>query len=168
MQGHKNAILELHWSDNCERIVTASPDKTVRAWDIAQGVQVKKMGEHNDVVNSCHLLRRGSPLVVSGSEDQCIKVIFCHDVAISCNCTRPRSIHLLKRKGSQENMQKYGDALFAPVGRFCAGLGPEGQAQCPNTGRCVPNFERLPQPCRRPDFLVKHRQCGQGVPPASL
>ena len=74
MQGHKNAVLELHWSSDCERIVSASPDKTVRAWDIARGVQIKKMGEHADVVNSCHLLPKGAPLLVSGSEDACIKV----------------------------------------------------------------------------------------------
>lgn len=74
MQGHKNAVLELHWSSDCERIVSASPDKTVRAWDIARGVQIKKMGEHDDVVNSCHLLPKGAPLLVSGSEDACIKV----------------------------------------------------------------------------------------------
>lgn len=72
--GHKSAILELHWSADCERIVTASPDKTVRAWDVASGEQIKKMAEHSDVVNSCHLLRRGPPLVVSGSEDSSIKI----------------------------------------------------------------------------------------------
>lgn len=74
MQGHKNAVLELHWSSDGERMVSASPDKTVRAWDVVQGVQVKKMGEHADVVNSCHLLPKGAPLLVSGSEDACIKV----------------------------------------------------------------------------------------------
>jgi Prp8 binding protein len=74
LHGHKSAILELHWSTDCERLVSASPDKTVRAWDMVTGLQVKRMAEHSDVVNSCHLLRRGAPLVVSGSEDSTVKV----------------------------------------------------------------------------------------------
>lgn len=74
LTGHKNAILELQWSADSRRIVTASPDKTVRAWDVAMGKQVKKMSEHSDTVNSCHLLRKGSPLLVSGAEDGLIKV----------------------------------------------------------------------------------------------
>lgn len=74
LSGHKNAILELHWSADSRRIVTASPDKTVRAWDVAMGKQVKKMSEHNETVNSCHLLRKGAPLLVSGAEDGLIKV----------------------------------------------------------------------------------------------
>ena len=76
LRGHKSAILELHWTPDSERIVTASPDKSVRAWDVAYGVQVKNMAEHTDVVNSCHCLRRGAPLVVSGSEDSTVKVRF--------------------------------------------------------------------------------------------
>lgn len=75
LTGHKNAILELHWSNDGERIISASPDKTVRAWDLAKGVQVKKMNEHSDAVNSCAYMRRGSnPLVVSGGDDRQIKV----------------------------------------------------------------------------------------------
>jgi Prp8 binding protein len=67
--GHKNGILELHWTTDGERIVSASPDKSVRAWDAATGQQVKKMAEHDNFVNSCCPLRRGPPLLVSGSDD---------------------------------------------------------------------------------------------------
>ena len=74
LRGHKSAILELHWTPDNERIVTASPDTSVRAWDVGSGLQIKNMAEHTDVVNSCHCLRRGAPLVVSGSEDTTIKV----------------------------------------------------------------------------------------------
>ena len=31
--------------------------------------QVKKMAEHDNFVNSCGVLRRGPPLIVSGSDD---------------------------------------------------------------------------------------------------
>ena len=74
MPGHKNAILELHWTTDGERIVSASPDKTVRMWDVVAGEQVKKMTEHDNFVNSCHTLRRGPPLIVSGSDDGTVKV----------------------------------------------------------------------------------------------
>lgn len=41
----------------------------VRAWDTTTGLQVKKMAEHDSFVNTCCPLRRGPPLVVSGSDD---------------------------------------------------------------------------------------------------
>ncbi len=72
--GHKNAVLELHWTSDGERIVSASPDKSVRAWDAVTGEQVKKMSEHDSFVNSCCPLKRGPPLLVSGSDDGTAKV----------------------------------------------------------------------------------------------
>lgn len=74
LQGHKNAVLELHWTSDGERIVSASPDKSVRAWDAATGEQVKKMSEHDNFVNSCCPLKRGPPLLVSGSDDGTAKL----------------------------------------------------------------------------------------------
>ena len=41
----------------------------VRCWDAATGEQLKKMGEHKDIVNSCCPLRRGPPLLVSAGDD---------------------------------------------------------------------------------------------------
>lgn len=37
-------------------------------------VQVKKMSEHDNFVNSCCPLKRGPPLLVSGSDDATAKV----------------------------------------------------------------------------------------------
>ena len=72
--GHKNAVLELHWTTDGERLVSASPDKTVRAWDAGTGEQIKKMSEHDNYVNSCCPLKRGPPLLCSGSDDGKVKV----------------------------------------------------------------------------------------------
>lgn len=47
--------------------------RSVRAWDAATGEQVKKMAEHDNFVNSCCPLRRGPPLLVSGSDDATAK-----------------------------------------------------------------------------------------------
>lgn len=72
--GHKNAVLEVHWTPDGERLLSCSPDRSVRAWDAASGQQVKKMAEHTDIVNSCCPLRRGPPLLVSGSDDGTARV----------------------------------------------------------------------------------------------
>lgn len=39
LAGHKNAVLELHWTSDGERLLSASPDKSVRCWDAATGEQ---------------------------------------------------------------------------------------------------------------------------------
>ena len=72
--GHKNAVLEVHWTPDGERLISCSPDKTVRCWDAETGGQLKKMNEHKDIVNSCCPLRRGPPLVVSGGDDCAAKL----------------------------------------------------------------------------------------------
>lgn len=72
--GHKNAVVEVHWTADGERLISASSDKSVRAWDAATGNQVKKMAEHDNFVNSCCPLKRGPPLIVSGSDDGTAKV----------------------------------------------------------------------------------------------
>ena len=72
--GHKNAVLDVHWTNDGEKLLSASPDKTVRVWDTATGTQTKKMTEHDNFVNSCSPLRRGPPLLVSGSDDSHVKV----------------------------------------------------------------------------------------------
>ncbi|KAG0470871.1 hypothetical protein HPP92_017571 [Vanilla planifolia] len=62
------------WTSDGSQIISASPDKTLRAWDIETGKQVKKMAEHSSFVNSCSPSRRGPPLVVSGSDDGTAKL----------------------------------------------------------------------------------------------
>lgn len=67
--GHKNAVLEVHWTPDGEELISCSPDKTVRVWDAETGTEVKRLQEHKDIVNSCCPARRGPPLVVSGGDD---------------------------------------------------------------------------------------------------
>jgi len=69
LRGHNNAVLEVQWSGDGERLLSCSADKTVRAWDAATGLQVKKMSEHSAIVNSVCSARGGVPLLVSGSDD---------------------------------------------------------------------------------------------------
>ena len=72
--GHKNAVVELHWMADESQLISASSDKSVRAWDAVTGNQIKKMAEHDNFVNSCCPMKRGPPLVVSGSDDGTAKV----------------------------------------------------------------------------------------------
>ena len=74
LKGHKNAVLDLHWTTDGSYVVSASPDKTVRVWDVEYGMQVKKWDEHQGIVNSCCPARRGNPLFVSGSDDGTAKI----------------------------------------------------------------------------------------------
>ncbi|KAI3873455.1 hypothetical protein MKW98_008107 [Papaver atlanticum] len=69
-----NAVLDLQWTTDGYQIISASPDKTLRAWDVETGKQIKKMVEHSSFVNSCCPSRRGPPLVVSGSDDGTAKL----------------------------------------------------------------------------------------------
>lgn len=40
LKGHRNAVLDLCWTTDGQHIISASPDKTVRAWDAMTGKQV--------------------------------------------------------------------------------------------------------------------------------
>ena len=69
LNGHHNAVLEVQWSGDGERLLSCSADKTVRAWDAETGQPVKKMAEHSAIVNSVCPARGSLQLVVSGSDD---------------------------------------------------------------------------------------------------
>ena len=71
LKGHKNAVLEVHWSTDDQTIFSASADKTVAAWDTQTGARIKKVVGHNSFVNSCCPARRGPPLFVSGRYERC-------------------------------------------------------------------------------------------------
>jgi len=71
--GHKNAVLDLHWSADGERIFSASADKTVLVWDTVVGTRIKRLGEHKSFVNSCCPSRK-SELIVTVSDDKTAKL----------------------------------------------------------------------------------------------
>ena len=74
MQGHKNSVLELHWTADGDNILTCSPDKTLRLWDATTGESVKCMKGHQSFVNACSTAPKGKPLCVSGSDDGTAKL----------------------------------------------------------------------------------------------
>jgi Prp8 binding protein len=67
LSGHKNAVLEVHWTP--EFLLSCSADKTVALWDANKGVRVRKYGAHTGIVNSCAPARDDWSMLVSGSDD---------------------------------------------------------------------------------------------------
>jgi len=80
LKGHKNAILDLQWSEKGKKIFSASADKTVVAWDADVGKKVRKFVGHDSFVNACSPSgNRASDdgdgcLIVSGSDDGTTKI----------------------------------------------------------------------------------------------
>ncbi|EFJ40989.1 hypothetical protein VOLCADRAFT_84253 [Volvox carteri f. nagariensis] len=74
LKGHRNAVLEVHWFTGGEMLLSCAADKTARCWDVESGLQVKKLGEHTGIVNSCCPLRHGAKMFVTGADDTTVKV----------------------------------------------------------------------------------------------
>ncbi|KAI3895131.1 hypothetical protein MKX03_010998 [Papaver bracteatum] len=74
LKGHKNVVLDLQRTTDGYQIISASPDKTLRPWNVGTGKQINRIVEHSSFVNSCCPSRRGPPLVVSGSDDGTAKL----------------------------------------------------------------------------------------------
>ena len=67
LSGHKNAVLEVHWTP--EYLLSCSADKTVALWDGNKGTRVRKYTSHTGIVNCCSTARDDSSIFASGSDD---------------------------------------------------------------------------------------------------
>lgn len=56
------------------QLFSCSADKTVCIWDANNGERIRRWKGHEGVVNSCQVARRGPEMVVSGSDDGCVKI----------------------------------------------------------------------------------------------
>ena len=75
LRGHTNAILQVCWSrTDSTRLFSASADKSVAYWDVAEGTRIKNMKGHSSIVNCCSLSRSSPTLGYSGSDDGTVKV----------------------------------------------------------------------------------------------
>uniref|UniRef100_A0A6U6E5C0 Uncharacterized protein n=1 Tax=Odontella aurita TaxID=265563 RepID=A0A6U6E5C0_9STRA len=74
LRGHKNAVLDVAWSHDSERVVTASADKHLAWWDVSRGERVKRFVGHEGVVNAVDVVREGAgsfPGLVASASDDC-------------------------------------------------------------------------------------------------
>nr|ADI46905.1 WDR57m [Volvox carteri f. nagariensis] len=74
LKGHRNAVLEVHWFADGLALLSCAADKTTRCWDAESGLQIKKLGEHTGIVNSCCPVRGGTNMFVTGADDATSKV----------------------------------------------------------------------------------------------
>jgi len=73
LKGHTNAVLDVAWTSDEERIISASADKTVAVWDSQYTNRIRKFAEHRSFVNCVSPPRRGQ-LLISGSDDSSAKI----------------------------------------------------------------------------------------------
>jgi len=71
--GHRNAILELHFTQDGDRIITCSADSTVRAWDAQTGEAMRNI-KCSEIVNSCCPQRFNSDILVCGLDNGCLTI----------------------------------------------------------------------------------------------
>lgn len=66
--------MEAHFSPDGGNLYTCSTDKTLAIWDIQTMQRIRKLKGHQHFVNSCQGSRRGLQTLVSGSDDNSIKL----------------------------------------------------------------------------------------------
>ena len=69
LNGHKGAILDLHWSRDSRVIFSASADMTIASWDLESGLRIRRHIGHEEVINCLDVSRRGEEMLVSGGDD---------------------------------------------------------------------------------------------------
>jgi Prp8 binding protein len=74
LTGHKQAVLDLHWSRDSKVLFSASADMTLASWDVETGERIRRHPGHEEVINCMDVSKRGEEMLVSGSDDGCIGV----------------------------------------------------------------------------------------------
>ena len=74
LKGHKNAVLDFCWAYDSSRIYSASADKNVCIWDTDELVKIRTLSGHTGTVNSIDVVKRGSEMLVTGSDDMSVKL----------------------------------------------------------------------------------------------
>ena len=74
LTGHKQAVLDLHWSRDSKVLFSASADMHLASWDVETGQRIRKHPGHEEVINCMDISKRGEELLVSNSDDGYIGV----------------------------------------------------------------------------------------------
>ncbi|MCJ1311058.1 hypothetical protein MMC25_004728 [Agyrium rufum] len=69
LNGHKGAILDLHWSRDSRVLFSASADLTIASWDLESGQRIRRHTGHEEVINAIDMSKRGMEVLVSASDD---------------------------------------------------------------------------------------------------
>ena len=71
LSGHKNAILDICFTNDSEKIITASADYNLGIYDTATGERIKRFMGHSAIVNAVDVCRYGSSTLVVSASDDC-------------------------------------------------------------------------------------------------
>ncbi|KAL7780464.1 hypothetical protein CFE70_010487 [Pyrenophora teres f. teres 0-1] len=69
LTGHKQAVLDLHWSRDSKVLFSASADMYLASWDVETGERIRRHPGHEEVINCMDVSKRGEEMLVSGSDD---------------------------------------------------------------------------------------------------
>mmetsp|Transcript_5149 Transcript_5149/g.20546 ORF Transcript_5149/g.20546 Transcript_5149/m.20546 type:complete len:388 (-) Transcript_5149:97-1260(-) len=72
--GHKNAVIDLHWSKDSSRLVSCSADTTLAFWDTNAGKKIKTLKHHTNIINACAITQRGPDIIASASDDSSVRL----------------------------------------------------------------------------------------------
>lgn len=72
LKGSKGAVLDLQWSNDARSLYAACADFEVSTWDVHSGTRIRRHTGHEAIVNSVDAYRRGTEVLVSGSDDRTI------------------------------------------------------------------------------------------------
>ena len=84
LSGHKNAVLDLKWSNDSESLVTASADKMLMVWDCIEAIRVRKLQGHDGVVNAVDLCQKSIHNICSASDDCTVRLWDARQKKSSC------------------------------------------------------------------------------------
>ena len=73
LTGHKHNVTSVVFSQNSQRIVSGSYDKTVKVWDANSGKELHTLTGHTNAVRSVAFSPDGQR-IVSGSGDKTVKI----------------------------------------------------------------------------------------------
>jgi len=69
LNGHKGAILDLHWSRDARVLFSGSADAMLASWDTETGQRIRRHIGHEEIINSMDVSKRGEEILVSASDD---------------------------------------------------------------------------------------------------
>lgn len=70
--GSKGAVLDVQWSGDSRSLYSACADGEVSTWDVKSGLRMRRHTGHDGIVNCVDVYRRGTEVLVSGSDDATI------------------------------------------------------------------------------------------------
>ena len=71
LSGHKNAILDVCFTNDSEKIITASADYNLGVYDAITGERIKRFMGHSGIVNAVDICREGSACLAVSASDDC-------------------------------------------------------------------------------------------------